>query len=221
MQGTRGRHSELDGDLESLLERGRIVRPVSDVSRARCLIRARTSVGATAGSDPGLTAVIRGHPMRHALAACVALNLVAAAALAALRGWTPHTRRSASAESTVRPSDTSRLEAPPVSAEIVEAPAPIAGPPRRSRFLAPNPRNVYADELDLLQRAQAAFVGRGFADALALLVEHARRFPDGRLAEEREALRIRSLTGCGRADEARRAAAAFAARFPRSVLLPR
>jgi hypothetical protein len=41
------------------------------------------------------------------------------------------------------------------------------------------------------------------------------------LAEERDALRIRALVGAGRTPEARRAAAAFANRFPRSVLLPR
>ena len=50
--------------------------------------------------------------------------------------------------------------------------------------------------------------------------EHARLFKDGRLAEEREALRVKALAGLGRSEEARRAAAAFRARFPRSVLLP-
>jgi hypothetical protein len=59
-----------------------------------------------------------------------------------------------------------------------------------------------------------------FADALPPLTEHARRFKDGTLAEEREALRVKALAGLGRTTEARRAAAAFGARFPRSVLLP-
>jgi len=54
-----------------------------------------------------------------------------------------------------------------------------------------------------------------------LIAEHARRFPNGRLAEEREALRVRSLADSGRMADARRAVAAFGARFPRSVLLPR
>ena len=38
--------------------------------------------------------------------------------------------------------------------------------------------------------------------------------------EEREALHVKALAGLGRRDEARRAAAAFEDRFPRSVLLP-
>jgi TolA-binding protein len=66
-----------------------------------------------------------------------------------------------------------------------------------------------------------AYASRDFSSALVLVAEHARRYPNGRLAEEREALRIRSLAGSGRTADARRAIAAFAARFPRSVLLPR
>ena len=79
----------------------------------------------------------------------------------------------------------------------------------------------YAAELGLLQRAQVAYVAREFSDVLARVAEHSRKFPNGRLAEEREALRVRALEGTGRTEEARRAAAAFAGRFPRSIMLPR
>jgi hypothetical protein len=51
------------------------------------------------------------------------------------------------------------------------------------------------------------------------IAEHARKFKDGRLSEEREALRVKALAGLGRSGEARRAANSFRARFPRSVLL--
>jgi hypothetical protein len=54
-----------------------------------------------------------------------------------------------------------------------------------------------------------------------VIAEHGRRFPNGRLAEQREALRVKSLAGSGRAEEARHAVAAFAKRFPRSALLQR
>ena len=47
-----------------------------------------------------------------------------------------------------------------------------------------------------------------------------RQFKDGRLAEEWEALRVKALAALGRTPEARRAAAAFQSRFPRSVLSP-
>ena len=59
------------------------------------------------------------------------------------------------------------------------------------------------------------------SDLLAASAEHERRFPTGWLAEQRDAMRVRSLAGAGRADEARRAAVAFGERFPRSALLSR
>ena len=75
-------------------------------------------------------------------------------------------------------------------------------------------------ELRLLSRARAAVARTDFAAALPLIVEHARRFSDGRLAEEREALRVGALAGLGRDEEARHAASTFRARFPQSVLVP-
>ena len=62
--------------------------------------------------------------------------------------------------------------------------------------------------------------GEDFAAAMVPLVEHARRFKNGQLTEEREALRVKALSGLGLRDEVRRAAAEFEARFPRSPLLP-
>jgi hypothetical protein len=76
------------------------------------------------------------------------------------------------------------------------------------------------DELRLLGEARAAVARHDFAAALGPISEHARRFRNGRLAEEREALRVRALSGLGRTDEAQRAADAFETRFPRSVLAP-
>ena len=76
-------------------------------------------------------------------------------------------------------------------------------------------------EFDLLRRAHEAYAARDYSRALTIVADHGARFPNGVLAEEREALRVRSLAASGRETEARRAAAAFAGRFPRSVLLPR
>ena len=85
----------------------------------------------------------------------------------------------------------------------------------------PRPSETYALELALLDRARAALAGGDFSTALVPITEHRRRFPNGRLVEEREALRVKALRGLGREDEARRAATDFRARFPRSVLLPK
>lgn len=108
---------------------------------------------------------------------------------------------------------------------VPEALAPVAPalPQALTRPALERPaiiRESYAAELELLKNAQTAYLRRELVGALAALAEHARRFPTGRLAEEREALRLWSLLGLGRTVEAQGAARAFAARFRRSALLP-
>jgi hypothetical protein len=150
----------------------------------------------------------------------VALLIGAASAAAALRGWIAEGPDPS-------PQPGPRL-LPPAPASVPNHPAPpavpsaampIAKPQRPARL--PSAQESYAAELALLQRAQAAYTQRDFSNALILVAEHGRHFPNGRLAEQRDALRVRSLVGSGRANEARRAVAAFAVRFPRSVLLQR
>jgi hypothetical protein len=75
-------------------------------------------------------------------------------------------------------------------------------------------------ELVLLRQARADVARKDFVAALRPIIEHTHRFKNGRLVEEREALRVQALAGLGRTEEARQAASAFRARFPRSVLLP-
>ena len=76
-------------------------------------------------------------------------------------------------------------------------------------------------ELRLLERAREALTHGNFPDAWSALTTHERRFPRGRLAEEREALEVNTLLGLGRRDDAERVAADFRKRFPHSVLLAR
>jgi hypothetical protein len=214
--------SGVDPEIRALLEHSKSVRPLPDVVRARALERARAAM-MTSPAPAGRAArvaVSAGWPwLRVAAAAAVFLALVAAGAVAAFRGRVPFPTELA-------PSSTPRV--PPAVRAVAPAPRPVSPPvvlettgetERPAR--AARPRESYAAELRLLQRAQAAYAGGDFADAMGVLAEHARRFPKGRLAEERDALRVRALVGAGRTPEARRAAAAFANRFPRSVLLPR
>jgi hypothetical protein len=49
---------------------------------------------------------------------------------------------------------------------------------------------------------------------------HQRRFPDGRLAEERERLRIQALIDSGDRSGARARAEEFRRRYPKSIFLP-
>jgi hypothetical protein len=120
--------------------------------------------------------------------------------------------------------------APP--AEVVEAPAvveaPVAEapvvevepPPTSADDGADDEEDSLGDEMALVARAQTALHRGLFASALSALDEHARRFPRGDLAEEREALAVQALARAGRDDEASARASRFEARYPRSVLVP-
>lgn len=61
-------------------------------------------------------------------------------------------------------------------------------------------------------------LGRGaYPDALAAIDDHARRYPRGQLAPERESLRVRALAAMGRADAARAAGERFMRRHGDTV----
>jgi hypothetical protein len=210
-----------DAELDALLEHGRIIPRAPDMVRARAMARARAAAAATTASMPPQELPSSGRGFRMAVAASVALLLGAAGATAALLVRTPQQPEPS------RPASP-RVVAPVIVAEP-EPPRPPPAVPRETTSIAKAPRSArpataqesYAAELELLQRAQAAYTRRGFSDALVVIAEHGRRFPNGRLAEQREALRVKSLAGSGRTDEARHAVAAFAKRFPRSALLQR
>jgi hypothetical protein len=79
-------------------------------------------------------------------------------------------------------------------------------------------RSTDDDDSALVERARVALLRRAPADALAAVEEHARRFPRGQLAEEREALAVQCLAALGRGDDARTRAEVFHRRFPQSAL---
>jgi hypothetical protein len=207
---------QLDPELDALLANGKEIPQLSDIVRARALSRARASVENLA-VVPTTAHTGRRRALSLAFAASAILSVGVAGAVVAIRTFAP------------QPMPPAQPAAPHVSTPPAVLPADPAVPAAAPQPSAPVKRSTrpalasesYAAELELLQRAQAAYAGRSFTNALTVVAEHRRRFPNGRLAEEREALRVRALNGAGRAREARAAAAAFAERFPRSVLLPR
>lgn len=221
----KGIDRAFDREIESLLEQARAIRPLPDVVRARALTRARAAIakGTQTEPPPPVPMPARGQGRRIALAAAFALMIGGAGAIAAIRGGLlerlhPPAPAVPPDVSSVRAAPSHHQPRPAVAVDMEAIQKAIdARRPRR----APIAAESYAAELDLLHRAQIAYASRDFSSTLLLVAEHARRFPNGRLAEEREALRVRSLAGSGRRDDARHAVATFAARFPRSVLLPR
>jgi hypothetical protein len=211
-------------EVQAVVEQGRQIRRTPDVVRARLLARARGAVAAsrsvTSVAAPETAPAWRGRRLAFAVAAL--LLFTTAGATAALY---VHGRRSVEIVPTARPTPgtPSVVAAAPElpAAETEPAPQLVSRPKLQRPHRTLSPQESYAAELYLLQRAQSDYASQDFSDALVLVAEHARRFPKGRLAEEREALRVRSLAGAGRGDQARRALAAFARLFPRSALLPR
>lgn len=114
---------------------------------------------------------------------------------------------------TAPPTVEGRPPAPPEPTPATAAPEPQSAPP-------PGPATVAA-EAELLRRADVALHAGDPARALALLNEHAARFPDGVLHEERSAERIDVLCALGRRTEAREGAAAFLRDHARSPLAVR
>jgi len=234
------RHSRLEPELEAFLASGKVERTLPAELRDRVLLRARSVVsGRGVGAARNVVPAARppeaargaGGLIRIAFAASVAVAVGAAGAVAALRTRAPH------AEDAPPLARLAPLAATPQRAAVAATPAlapdafAAAPPTTTSRPSAPVLRHGRAGrnhgddpfkaELALLQPAHVAYANGDFVATLKTLAEHARAFPQGRLAEEREALRVESLRQLGRGEEARGAASAFAKRFPNSILLAR
>ena len=220
---------ELEPELESLLRFRTAARHLPDDVRARVLARGRTFISGglamTPFPDPKPSApsISQGGRLRRlAIAAAIAILAGAAGAVAALRSRVAEAPPAAFPEGSVSSPARAREETVPDPLTVTAAPAAAthhavtSKPHPRPRGRGVNP----LAEVELLQHAHLAYARRDFRGALELVAEHARQFPGGPLAEECEALRVESLLAAGHALEARRAGAAFARRFPRSVLLP-
>jgi hypothetical protein len=203
---------KLSPEVQALLERERAIPPQPASVRARALARARAaSTSAWKPAAPVSMGALSGR--RWAAAAALLCVLGAAVGAAAYQ-----------IRFRLAPSPSDRLAGSAVGAAapvLSRSSLPGADPATASSATASRSKaEAGREELRLLRQARAAVARDDFAAALPPLLEHARRFKDGSLAEEREALRVKALAGLGRIDEARREAAAFGARFPRSVLLP-
>jgi hypothetical protein len=213
----------LSDEVRRLLEIEKSAPPESDEVRTRVVARA-----AIAFRDAGVASVRPLFRRRVPLLAAAAFAvLVALGAFAAYR-WVGTSVRAtepsgASHAIASAPVSVSRAKDPPgpsaQGAAAAEAPAsPVRASEPSAAARRPSPDETYALELALLQRARAAVAKGNHSTALDAIAEHQRRFPMGRLREEREALRVKALAGLGRKDEARRAAERFRSEFPRSVL---
>jgi len=217
----------LPPELESLLATERVLIPEPREVRERALDRARAALeGPVFRAEPGFARPLRS--WRGPLLAAAVVSLGSMFALAFLAGYFVREQRGADATSAsafpttviVLPTASVEPEGPEeLAKETTLPPVPDVQPALAPR--AVTEIESYALELAVLQPAQRALGGRDFGAALRAVTEHQRRFPAGKLTEEREALRIKALLGLGRKSDALRAGAAFRKRFPESALLSR
>jgi len=212
-------------DVESLFAVEREIVSAPDEVRARAIRRAQAALP----HNPRVRLVSYSPSPRRRISkvAGAAVMLSAACALAFYAGYRVKgnrldepVRAPAVVPSVVVPS----LVSAPSAGSSAEIPSPRVTGSRSARTKpAASPKPVteseaYARELRVLRPAQQAVARQDFASALAAIAEHQRRFPSGRLAEEREALRVKALLGLGRDADAQQAGATFRKRFPRSAL---
>ncbi len=116
------------------------------------------------------------------------------------------------------------LLAPPAAPSAVPVPTPVASRIKESTVAALKPAAVFeteaselARERALLDQARRSAAHGDATAALEMAERHRARFPNGRLAEEREALAIRALVASGQSEAARQRAQAFRAAYPNSL----
>lgn len=212
----------LSPELEALLAPLRAVAPLAPSIEARAMARA-----VAAAPEPHAVGRVLTAPRwvfaapRWAFAAAAGVMLAVGAGAYAARGLIDTASPRTSAEP--------RPIAPPRASEPRPSIAVPAAPEAETTTIAPRARHAVAKtrataptnaELQLLRDARQDVTRGDFTRALAVIAEHVRRFRNGALVEEREALRVKALEGVGRHDDAQRAAARFHARFPHSVFLP-
>ena len=179
-----------------------------------------TGAGALAGAKGGggLAVASRAAPVTWAVGAAVAASVAAGGIYAATRPSPPVPVPIATVRlgSTGAPADVPTPElpaAPPLPAGTLPA-APMPSMHSTPAVHAP-------PEAQLLDRADQALRQGDAAGALALATEHAKAYPHGVLAQEREFIAIQALVALGRTGAASSRARAFRQAYPGSSHLTR
>jgi len=220
-----GLGARLIPEARSLFEVERVVPAQPTPVRQRALARANASLAVIPVAAVSLEIEPAGGRRFSRLAVGLAAFLAATFGAGAygLAEWLAHHRHAApvtAISTSSRPTAGPRISRPrsTVAAPLAAPPAPPAPQPPP---LAPTSfRGAAPNELALLTQARDSVMHGDFAGALPLLARHARLFPNGALAEERDALWVRVLVGLDRHPDAQRAARFFAHRHPKSPLGP-
>ncbi len=221
--------SELSPETRALLQDGRgVLRPsADDRARVRSALAARLGAAAFVATQEASAAASKSLVGWQKLSALVAAGgvVVAGAALLVVQS---SPAEDAIGTAPVRPPAVGTVVAQPAEApldttERVEPPAapdPLSSLPT-STVRKPSPADRLAEEVAILSKATSQLRAGRPGEGLRLLEEHRRKFPTGRLAEERRAARVQALCALGNRAEAEAELARLAESSPRSPHLAR
>ncbi len=115
----------------------------------------------------------------------------------------------------IAPAVVAHEELPSAARRSLTRAAPPAGGVKGKATTGDGVETKAPSELELLQRAQSALAATP-ARALAITNEHARAYPSGELAQERELIAVEALARTGQNDQAYERARALVQRYPRT-----
>jgi len=232
----------LEDDLVELLERERDAEvPAGAADRVFSRVTRSVGLGGPPGSGSGESGsgTTGGHgspggtsstpwlakPLfTAALGLFVGAGIGSAVTFSILRNGAPPTpmaavtpRPSVVAEATPPPS----APAPEPEARVAaRPPASVASAPAIVRSAVPSDGQSFGAERLVLEAARTAVTRGNGSAALEAIARHERLFPRGKLAQERDGLRIQALLLVGRRAEAQARATQFKQQYPKSFLLP-
>jgi TolA-binding protein len=224
-----------ESELEELLDAERDIEAPPEDARSRMFARLApimipAVIGAGVAGSSGAGTALSGNATGVVGSSLKVKLLIAAiaGAVGAIGGATTHAaltraREKGTAAASVsaigrsEPPAPVRSEPSPQPSEVTDAPAeatPSTSAPTRA---AGNGPATLLNERLLLERASAALMRGDSSAALQALREHARRFPRGELAEERQVLMIRALRAAGQDEAAEKVSKDFKSKFPSSL----
>lgn len=218
--------SKLSPDAAALVRAGRTAFRPEALDRERVLESLTRALGDSApqGGAPHAELAKSAAAARFPLWGTVlgglgALAVIGTALVVAPRVWTRTTPASAPVASVPAAEPEPPPTAPTEGDPTLDQPAAqsVAGARTKTRAsITRSPSDSLAEEVRLLSKAEEQLYAGHADDALKILGEHERRFPNGALAEQRMAARAQSLCTLGRIAEAKADLTKLARAYPRS-----
>jgi hypothetical protein len=210
--------SELSEAARALIRDGHtVLRPsLEDRSRVASALASRLGETALVASSGAAIGAGRWLVWQKLSGLVVGVSMAGLGATWALRGPSAEepAPRVPSAPVVAEPRSAMVASAPAARAEPAPPPGELTAAPLPAKLAPPSDR--LSEEVAILSKAASALRASKPSEALRLLGEHQRRFPSGRLVEERRAARVQALCALGNRASAQSELERLARSSPRS-----